>query len=147
MLSALMSQVATEQPSAASWITSSRPIPVAPPVTTANRPSNESMISRLSSSTDNRPPSHYAWPATSSGGGPAGRLLVAEWRTGDELMSIETEAWYAVPAADGDSIVTASHSQAQTQVVTVWSFPSGDAPDHPGRAQRRGEPRRARPVG
>jgi hypothetical protein len=28
-------------------------------------------------------------------------------------MSIETEAWYAVPAAGGDSIVTASHQQAE----------------------------------
>src|SRR5436190_12431031 len=38
--SAFTSHVATEQPSAASWITSSRPIPLPPPVTTASRPSN-----------------------------------------------------------------------------------------------------------
>ena len=37
------SQAAIEQPSAASWRTSSRPIPVPPPVTTASFPSNDSM--------------------------------------------------------------------------------------------------------
>jgi WD40 repeat protein len=57
----------------------------------------------------------------------AGRLMVREWRTGNEVLSIETEAAYAVPSADGDSIVTASHQQAESQVLTVWSFPSGEA--------------------
>src|SRR5262245_13572877 len=42
MLSTLTSHVATEHPSAASWITSSRPIPVPPPVTTASLPTKES---------------------------------------------------------------------------------------------------------
>src|SRR5215211_1838936 len=42
IVSPLTSHVATEQPSLASWTTSSRPIPVPPPVTTASRPSNES---------------------------------------------------------------------------------------------------------
>ena len=36
------SQVATSQPAAASWRTSSRPMPVPPPVTTAMRPSSSS---------------------------------------------------------------------------------------------------------
>ena len=36
-------------------------------------------------------------------------------------MSIRTEAWYAVPGAGGDIIVTAPHQQAESQVVTVWS--------------------------
>src|SRR5687768_7808551 len=40
-LSRLMSHAATWQPSAASWITSSRPMPVPPPVTTASFPSND----------------------------------------------------------------------------------------------------------
>src|SRR5947208_271425 len=39
---ASMSQVATEQPSAASWRTSSRPMPKPPPVTMATFPPNES---------------------------------------------------------------------------------------------------------
>jgi hypothetical protein len=43
MASALRSHVATDAPAAASWTTSSRPMPVPPPVTTANRPSNDSM--------------------------------------------------------------------------------------------------------
>src|SRR4051794_5471610 len=41
--SSLTSHVATEHPSAASWTTSSRPIPEPPPVTTARSPSNESI--------------------------------------------------------------------------------------------------------
>src|SRR6476646_7103424 len=47
MWSTLTSHAATEHPSAASWMTSSRPIPVPPPVTTASRPANESMRSTL----------------------------------------------------------------------------------------------------
>ena len=46
-LSRLMSQVATEQPCAISWITNSRPIPVPPPVTTASLPSNDSIACLL----------------------------------------------------------------------------------------------------
>ena len=39
----MMSHAATWHPSAASWITSSRPMPVPPPVTTASFPSNDSI--------------------------------------------------------------------------------------------------------
>src|SRR4051812_1542632 len=42
-LSSSRSHVATEQPSAANWMTSSRPIPVPPPVTTARRPAKSTV--------------------------------------------------------------------------------------------------------
>jgi WD domain, G-beta repeat len=57
----------------------------------------------------------------------AGRVIVWQWRTGTELTSIETEAWYAVPGSGGDTIVTAAHQEAESQVVTVWSVRTGEA--------------------
>src|SRR5580698_11432764 len=45
--SAFRSQAATEHPSAASWRTSSRPMPEPPPVTTASFPLNESTARHL----------------------------------------------------------------------------------------------------
>src|SRR5262249_20817796 len=42
--SAFRSQAATEHPCAASWRTSSRPMPEPPPVTTASLPENESIV-------------------------------------------------------------------------------------------------------
>ena len=42
-VSAFTSHVATDAPSAASWMTSSRPMPVPPPVTTANLSANDSI--------------------------------------------------------------------------------------------------------
>ena len=41
-VSACQSQAATQQPAAASWRVSSRPMPEPPPVTTASLPENES---------------------------------------------------------------------------------------------------------
>src|SRR5271170_1452571 len=43
MVSGLKSHAATEHPAAASWMTSSRPMPEPPPVTTASFPVNESI--------------------------------------------------------------------------------------------------------
>ena len=57
----------------------------------------------------------------------AGRLIVWQWRTGTEVISIDTEAWYAVPGATGEVIVTAPHQQAESQDLTVWSAESGEA--------------------
>ena len=47
MVSGCKSQAATEQPWAASWRVSSRPMPEPPPVTTASFPVNESMTMML----------------------------------------------------------------------------------------------------
>ncbi len=53
-------------------------------------------------------------------------VVVWDWRTGDELQRIDTEAWGVIPGRTDDQIITAPHQEATSQDLTVWNLESNE---------------------